>query len=149
MWETAFNVLKVLGALAAITGAVIVCARVWSGSAKDQFIALLQQELKISREHCDQCDKDVAHYRDEMHTTRNECSDTVEKARVKVDEIKDQVKKLEIDNATLLAKTDLSPVMNVMTEFITEQRGFIKEQTEINHKVLEALQQLTPEKKAA
>lgn len=121
-WDTVWNISKLLG----MCGAFVIAAWIIT---KHKVVEILQLELKLSREHSEQCDKTVLHYRDEMHATRNECTAEVDKAE-------QQLKAVEIENASLKAKTDLSPVMETMTKFIGEQ-------TQINGQVLQALERLT------
>lgn len=142
MWDTAFNVLKVLGSLGAIVTVVMVISRVWSGTAREQLIELLKSELAIAREHVSGGDNTVAHYRQEMHNTRAECEDIRGKALRETEAAKESLKRVEIENADLRARTDLAPVMTVMTAFVTEQREFIHEQTKINSQVLATLEKL-------
>lgn len=144
MWETVFNVVKILGAFGALVTGIIVVARLWSGAIKDQLIHHLKSELGLCRDHSAACDKTVEHYRTEVHDIRDECNGTVAKALLETNTAKEALKSVEIENASLRARTDLSPVMSVMTEFMKEQREFIKDQTQINGLVLGALQRLAP-----
>lgn len=149
MWEIIFNVLKLIGIAGGVSAAVI-AARIWLreqseqgiSHAKDDVIALLRTELELARIHADQADKTVLHYRDEMHTTRKECDADAKVAQADREDALKTLKQVEIENATLRAKTDLSPVMGAMTDMIKDQRKFFKEQTDINAEVLTALRDL-------
>ncbi len=150
MWDTAFNFLKILGSVGGLAALVVIVARVWNGTANERLIKVLESELKLKQEHCEGADRTVLHYRDEMHDTRKECEGKTKVAELERDQAKDALKQVQIENADLRARTDLSPVMMTMTEFIKEhresmeqQREFIREQTEINTQILSVLKGLS------
>lgn len=142
-WDTVWNILKLTGSLVGLAALVTLCAKVWSSTTKDKIISLLETELDLARQHTERCDLEVVHYREEMHQVRGECQADVTKHEAALLAAREKLKVAEVANAGLLAKTDLSPVMESLTGFIKEQRNFTKEQTEINAQVLEALKRLT------
>lgn len=145
-WDLLFNIIKVAGACGGIIAAIVMGGRFWSGSSRENLLKHMQSELELSREHVKAADRTVLHYRDEMHDVRKECNGEVTKARNQVEEMQEKLKTVEIENASLLAKTDLSPVMTFMNEqreFVKEQREFVKEQTDINAEVLKNLRYIS------
>lgn len=145
-WNMAENAAKTVGWILGGISVVTVLAKSWAGAAKDKCIEMLEKQLTIALQRTEQCDKDILHYREELHQVRNECNDKLTQSALTLLDSHEKLKKVEIENATLLARTDLTPVMSSLTEFIVEQRKFTKEQTEINERVLQALQQLTEKK---
>lgn len=135
LWETLWNISKVLVGLATLAAVIAIAAKMWSLTAKDNLIDILKEELKVARDHSDACDKTTLHYRNEMHEVRNKAEASIRTAQVSFEDSQARLKMVEIENATLKAKTDLSPVMETMTKFIQEQ-------TLINSKILQALERL-------
>lgn len=138
-WDTGENAVKVFGWILVGVAAITTIAKVWTNTAKDKLIEIFEKELSISRQHIEQCDKDVLHYRAEMHEVRKESQAKVFQADTDMLILREKLKQMEIDSAVLISKTDLSPVMVSLT-------NFIKDQTEINSKILTALKQLTNNK---
>lgn len=129
-----FKILQIAGAFCGLI-AIIVGGRIWLreqnqqgiSKAKDEVIALLNTELGAQRVHSERCDKDVAYYREEIQTVRTTATERVAKAVAEVEIIKESHKGIEIENAGLKAKTDLSPVMDTMHKFFTDQSRINKE----------------------
>lgn len=145
-WDTGENTAKLIGWVLFGVAAVTTIAKVWTNTAKDKLIEIIEKELSISRQHIEQCDRDVLHYREEMHEVRKECQAKILQSDSDLLLARETMKQVEIENARLMERTDLTPLMSRLTDFITEQRKFTQEQTAINERVLKALQQLTDSK---
>lgn len=136
---TITNVLGTIGTIVGVTvvilGAIATISRVWSETGKDKLISILKDQN-------DRLDQDCRHYRQEVHGIRAEAQVVISDAEVKVARMAQSLKEVELRNAQLVAKTDLSPVMETMTNFILEQRAFMEKQTAINNEVLLGLRRL-------
>jgi len=134
-WENLWNIAKMLGAVTGLAALVTLIARIWTSAIRERLIETLQDDLKLAREHSEHGDK-------LRHDLRAELQGQLSKVEAELLFARGKMKDVEVENARLLAKTDLSPVMQSLTSFIEEQRNFTKEQTEINARVLKALEQL-------
>jgi capsule polysaccharide export protein KpsE/RkpR len=120
--ETLLNLLRAIGYIGGLVAVFVVIARVWSGTARERLITYLQSELKAAREHCDEADKTVKHYRDEMHDVRAACEGEVKKAQVQLEETKDQLTASKLENVKLHARPDLTTIEELVkgqTEMMT------------------------------
>lgn len=112
--DLAFNVLKLVGATGAAVTVIIVIARVWSGTARERLITNLEKELELANDHKERADKTVQHYRDEMHSVRNDANAEVAKMRNTLEEAREDCKAIEVENAALKSRPDLSSIEKLL-----------------------------------
>lgn len=86
--------------------------------AKDEAIRVAQNNAEAWKSHYQAAHLELTNYRSEVHAKNNESND--------------RIIKLTSENSEWKAKTDLTPLTGVMTDFVQEQ-------TRINGKVLEIL----------
>jgi hypothetical protein len=135
MWEIVLRTVEVVFVVGGGVGGLY-CGRLWlqvqkakaTAEGKDEVIKLSQNNVVAWKSLYDAEHSQLLKYREEQHG-RN-------------DDANRKILELTNANAQLLGKTDLSPVMNTLTEFIKGQREFMKEITEINGKILIALTDL-------
>ncbi len=142
-WELLWNIGKVIGLIMFVLAAATTIAKVWSKTSKDNLVNHLQDELKLCREHGLENDKLVLHYRDEMHAVRNECTIKIDAAVAGLEFAREKLKAVEIENARLTSMTDLSPVVERLTQFMDDHRKFTEGQTAINAQILKELKLLS------
>lgn len=137
--STLGNVATGLGIFIVLVAAVTTIAKVYVETGKDKLISILQTTKN-------NLEVDNKHYRQEVHDIRNSSQRKISEAENAVLVALQQLKEVELRNAQLVAKTDLSPVMETMTNFIIEQREFVKKQTEINVEILSGLRKIIHDK---
>jgi hypothetical protein len=132
VWDIALRILEVVGYIGGALAAIF-AGHLWVQAQKRQSIAAAKDELiQVQKENSDAWKSRYESEHLEYNTYR-------EKQHAQNNDSGALILKLTNENADLKGKTDLSPVMKVMTDFIENQRAFMTEQTAINSKILSAL----------